>query len=377
MRLPLSVLDLVPIGTGSDAVQALRHSTELARLADRLGYTRYWFAEHHGMPSIASSAPEILIAHAAASTTRIRIGSGGVMLQNHVPLKLAESFHTLHALHPGRIDLGIGRAPGTDPATSRALRPFSPTQFADQMRELVGLSRGSLPDDHAFRSVRVIPGGVELPPIWLLGSSGASARFAGSAGIGYSFASHFSAAPAAPAVRAYRESFEPSDAYPRPHVILATSVVCAETQEGADHLASTGDLVWVRLQRGEFGPLPSPEEALAYPYTAAERTIVERYRALQFIGTPASLRSRLTEAAADAGADEVMVTTMVHDPLARTASYRLLADAFGLGAGVGECLPSFSRTSPYTPGARFPSGGSGMNPAAPATGDAASGTPHR
>lgn len=330
---PLSVLDLVPVGSGSDAVQALRHSTELARLADRLGYARYWFAEHHGMPSIASSSPEILIAHIAAATERIRVGSGGIMLQNHVPLKLAEAFHTLEALHPGRIDLGIGRAPGTDPATSRALRPFGPNEFAEQMQELTGLSRGDLPEGHAFRGVRVIPAGVELPPIWLLGSSGASARFAGSLGIGYSFASHFSKAPASPAVRAYRESFEPSERFPRPHAILAVSVICAEAEEEADHLAATGDLVWVRLQRGELEPLPTPEEARAYPYTPQERAVAEGYRALQFIGTPDSVRPRLERAAKEAGADEVMVTTTVHDPAARRRSYQLLAEAFGMGAG--------------------------------------------
>ncbi|HEX2167851.1 MAG TPA: LLM class flavin-dependent oxidoreductase [Longimicrobiales bacterium] len=334
MQLPLSVLDLVPIGTGSSAVHALRDSLELARLAETSGYTRYWFAEHHGMPSIASSSPEILIAHIAAATQRMRIGSGGVMLQNHVPLQLAEQFHTLEALYPGRIDLGIGRAPGTDPATSRALRPFSPAQFADQLGELIGLSSGTLPADHAFSRVRVIPSGVDLPPIWLLGSSGASAEFAGSRGLGYAFASHFSAAPAEPAARAYRAAFSPSAQFAEPHMMLAVAAICAETDEEADYLASTGDLVWVRLQRGEFGPPPSPEEALAYPYTEQERSVARSYRALQFIGTPGSLRERIGKAAADAGADEVMVSTMIHDPAARRRSYQLLAEAFSLNAAA-------------------------------------------
>lgn len=329
----VSVLDLVPIGSGSNAGRALRHSAELARLVDRLGYTRLWYAEHHGMPSIASSSPEILIASAAAATERIRVGSGGVMLQNHVPLKLAESFHTLEALHPGRIDLGIGRAPGTDPATSRALRPFSPAEFAGQMQELVGLSSGALPEDHPYRGVRVIPDGVELPPIWLLGSSGASAQYAGVNGLGYSFASHFSHAPAAPAVRAYRESFQPSERFPAPHAILAVSAICAESEEEAYRLAATGDLVWVRLQRGEFAALPTPEEARAYPYTAAERAVADRYRALQYIGTPGSVAARLESAAAEAGADEVMVMTTVHDPAARRRSYELIAEAMGLTGG--------------------------------------------
>ena len=333
MSIPISVLDLAPIGSGSDAVQALRRSTELARLADRMGYTRYWFAEHHGMPSIASSAPEILIAHIAAATERIRVGSGGIMMQNHVPLKLAEAFHTLAALHPGRIDLGIGRAPGTDPTTSRALRPFGPNEFASQLQELIGLSTGTLPQDHAFRRVKVVPEGVPLPPIWLLGSSGASAQFAGSMGLGYSFASHFSPAPAAPPLAAYREAFQPSESFPDPHAILAVSAICAETEEEADWLASTGDLVWVRLRRGQFGPLPSPEEARAYPYTEADRTIAAEYRALQFIGTPASVATRIRDAATAAGADEVMVVTTVHDPAARRRSYELLAEAWADPAG--------------------------------------------
>lgn len=331
MQLPLSVLDLVPIGMGSNAIRSLGESLELARLAERAGYTRYWFAEHHGMPSIASSSPEILIAHIAAGTQRMRIGSGGVMLQNHVPLKLAEQFHTLEALHAGRIDLGIGRAPGTDPATSRALRPFNPNQFAEQLGELTGLSSGSLPDDHPFARVRVIPSGVDLPPIWLLGSSGASAQFAGSRGMGYAFASHFSQAPAAPAALAYRDAFQPSAHFPEPHMILAVAAICADTDEEADYHASTGDLVWVRLQRGEFAELPSPDEARAYPYTEQERSVVRSYRSLQFIGTPDALRERIGSAARDAQADEVMVSTMIHDPAARRRSYQLLAKAFGLG----------------------------------------------
>jgi luciferase family oxidoreductase group 1 len=325
---PLSVLDLVPIGTGSTATEALRRSVELARLADSLGYTRYWFAEHHGMPGIGSSVPEILIAHIAAATERIRVGSGGIMMQNHVPLKLAEAFHTLEALHPGRIDLGIGRAPGTDPTTSRALRPFGPEQFTDQLVEMRGLSAGTLPDDHAFRRVRVVPVDVRLPPIWLLGSSGASAQLAGSLGLGYSFASHFSPAPAAPAMRAYRESFQPSEQFPAPHAILAVAVVCAETKEEADYLAATGDLIRVRLQRGVFGLIPSPEEALAYPYSPQERAVVDAYRQLHFIGTPATILPRIEQAARESGADEVMITSNIHGHAERMRSYRLLADAY-------------------------------------------------
>ncbi len=328
MTVPLSILDLVPVRTGSSAHESVGESLELARLAERLGFTRYWFAEHHGMPSIASSAPEILIAHIAAGTDRIRVGSGGIMLQNHVPLKVAENFHTLATLHPGRIDLGIGRAPGTDPVTSKALHPFGPERFREQLMEVIGLSRGELPPDHPFRSVRVIPDGVELPPIWLLGSSGASAMLAGSLGTGYSFASHFSPAPARPAFDAYRESFIPSGIHPVPHAILAVAVICAETDDEAQYHAASGDLMWVRLNRGEYAAVPSPDESLAYPYTANERSIADARRALNFVGTPRDVRERVERAAQAAGADEIMISSIIHSPTARRRSFELLMKAF-------------------------------------------------
>src|SRR6186713_915303 len=220
MAVPLSVLDLVPVREGSTASVAMRESVELARLCERLGYRRYWFAEHHSMTSIGSSAPEVLIGHIASATSRIRVGSGGIMLPNHAPLRIAELFHTLEALHPDRIDLGVGRAPGTDPAASRALRPFDAEQFPEQLRELQSLSSRSFPAGHPFASVRVVPDEVSLPPIWVLASSGATAAFAGSMGMGYGFARHFSPAPPGPAIRAYREHFQPSLQFPAPHVIL-------------------------------------------------------------------------------------------------------------------------------------------------------------
>ena len=322
---PLSVLDLAPVPSGSTAAEAIRRTVDLARHAEKLGYVRYWFAEHHGLAAIASSSPEILIEHVATATSTIRVGSGGIMLPNHAPLRIAEAFHTLEALHPNRIDLGIGRAPGTDPATSRALRPFDAEQFPEQLMELVALSRGSFGVGHPFHTVTVVPTGVPLPPIWLLGSSGASARLAGQAGMGYSFASHFSPSPAAPAMRAYRESFRPSPQFPKPHGILAVSVVCAETDEEAEHLAASGQLSFVRVRRGEFAPLPSPEEALAYEYTPEDRAIAAAWRELVFIGRAETVRKRIEEAAAAAGADEVMVMTMIHDHAARLRSYELLA----------------------------------------------------
>jgi luciferase family oxidoreductase group 1 len=325
---PLSVLDLAPIPSGSTAAEALRRTVDLVRLADRLGYVRYWFAEHHGLPSIGSSAPEILIAHAAARTERIRLGTGGIMLPNHVPLKVAEAFHTLEALYPGRIDLGIGRAPGTDPVTVRALRSFDAEQFPAHLAELLALSRAALPPEHPFASVRVIPGGVPLPPIWLLGSTGASARFAGRSGLGYAFASHFSPTPAAPALRAYRESFDPSEEFPEPHAILGLAVVCAETDEHADYLASSLDLSWANLQSGRLAPLPSPQEALAHAYTPQERDAVRQRRALLVVGNPEKVRAQIEQILAETGADEVMVTSLIHDHAERLRSYELLAEVF-------------------------------------------------
>ena len=215
LGVPLSVLDLVPVRAGVSSGDAMQEAVDLARLCEALGYTRYWFAEHHGMASIASSVPEILIEHIAAATSRIRVGSGGIMLPNHTPLRVAEAFHTLEALHPGRIDLGIGRAPGTDPATSRALRPFDASQFPDQVREMLALSDRSLPPEHPFATVRVVPSDVRLPPIWVLASSGETASFAGTLGLGYGFARHFSPTPPGPAVRAYRQAFRPSARFDR------------------------------------------------------------------------------------------------------------------------------------------------------------------
>ncbi len=324
----------MPVRSGSTTQEALRESVELARLAERLGYVRYWFAEHHGMASIASSAPELLIEHVASATSRIRVGSGGIMLPNHAPLRVAELFHTLEALHPQRIDLGLGRAPGTDPATSRALRPFDGDQFPTQVRELLGLSRRSFPPEHPFASVRVVPLDVQLPPIWVLASSGAMAAFAGSLGLGYAFARHFSPNPPAPAIRAYRESFEPSAEFPSPHVNDGVSVICAPHDDEADYLARSSDLAWVRLHRGEFGlPLPSPEEATRYPYTSQDRVIVDANRLRHFIGSPLKVATLLRHLVDDTGADEIMVTSAMWGMDERLRSYELLAAEWTEAAG--------------------------------------------
>jgi len=328
--IPLSVLDLVPVRSGATAREAIQESVDLARLTERLGFVRYWFAEHHGMASIASTVPEILIEHVASATSRIRVGSGGIMLPNHAPLRVAEAFHTLETLHPNRIDLGLGRAPGTDPATSRALRPFDGERFPEQLQEMLALSRRQFPPDHPFASVHVVPEGVTLPPIWVLASSGATAALAGSLGLGYGFARHFSPAPPGPAIRAYRQNFRASAQFAAPHVILGVSVICAPTSEEAEYLAASSDLGWVRLHRREFLPLPSPEEALRYEYSPQERVVVEMNRARHFIGAPDEVASMIRNIASDTAVDEVMITSTIYGRVERFRCYELVANEMGM-----------------------------------------------
>ena len=332
MDFGLSVLDVSPVSSGSNGAQALRNTLELARLADRLGYERYWLAEHHNLPTIASSAPEIMIGHVANVTERIRVGAGGIMLPNHAPLKVAETFRVLEALHPKRIDLGIGRAPGTDPVTATALRRsevgLGAVDFPERFGELLAFSSGGFPKDHPFRSVVAMPSDIELPPIWLLGSSGYSATAAGKMGLGYAFASHFSPADPAPAMRAYRENFESSKDFVHPSAILAVAVICGETGEHAQRLASSMELAWVRMRSGKPGPLPSPEEAIGSPYTPAERRLADTYRSMQVIGDPRTVQARIEELTQHTVADEVVVTTNVYDHDERLSSYELLAEVF-------------------------------------------------
>jgi luciferase family oxidoreductase group 1 len=332
MDFRLSVLDLSPVSSDSNGAQALHNTLELARLTDRLGYARYWLAEHHNLPSVASSAPEVMIGHVASETSRIRVGAGGIMLPNHAPLRVVETFRVLESLHPGRVDLGIGRAPGTDPVTATVLRRSWDGEGADdfpqQFSELLAFSGDGFPEGHPLRSVIAMPSDVGLPPIWLLGSSGYSASAAGQIGLGYAFASHFSPTDPAPAMHAYRESFKPSEDFERPSAILAVSVICADTNEHAEELASSMQLAWVRMRSGTPRPLPSPREAMDYSYDPAERRLADVYRSMQVIGDPPTVRARIEELAQHTVADEVMVTTNVYDHDERLRSYELLADVF-------------------------------------------------
>jgi luciferase family oxidoreductase group 1 len=331
--IPLSVLDLSPVAVGSSGAQSLRNSLDLAGLAERLGYTRYWVAEHHNLPSIASSAPEIMIGQIAAITARMRVGSGGVMLPNHAPLMVAERFKVLEALFPDRIDLGLGRAPGTDPVTSYALRRRQDSgedDFLERFQELMLFENDAFPEGHPFRTIRAMPADVRLPPIWLLGSSGYSAQLAAMVGAGFAFAHHFAEHDAAAAMLSYRQGFKPSAVRASPYAILGCAVVCADSDAEAEHLATTVDLNFVRRRRGEYLPLASPQEAQSYPYTAAERTFVAQNRKRLFVGSKETVRAGLQEIIAATQADELMVTTMLYDHATRRHSYALLAEAFGL-----------------------------------------------
>lgn len=332
--IPLSVLDLSITTTATKPAAALRNSIDLARHADRLGYLRYWTAEHHSLTSVASPAPDVLIGQVAAVTQHIRVGSGGVMLPNHAPLVVAERFKMLEALFPGRIDLGLGRAPGTDGTTAYALRSRLDARegddFLERLQELMLWETREFPPGHPYHKVIAMPDDAPLPPIFLLGSSDYSSELAAQVGMGFGFAHHFASHDAVTAMRHYRAHFKPSRWLQQPHAILAVAVVAAETDAEAERLASSMDLNRLRRERGQYQPLESPEEATAYPYTEAERAWVARNRSRLFVGSPATVRARLDPMIAESQADELMVITAVFDHEARKRSYSLLADAFGV-----------------------------------------------
>jgi luciferase family oxidoreductase group 1 len=334
LRVPLSVLDLAPVGQGSTPADALQNSTELVREVERLGYRRHWVAEHHNMPGIASSSPPVLLAHLAGVTSTIRVGSGGLMLPNHASLAVAEQFGMLEALHPGRIDLGIGRAPGTDPVTARALRRTSglpvADEFPEQLGELLGYFSGSFPEGHPYEHINAVPARGYRPAIWLLGSSTYSAHAAGILGMPFSFAYHFAPASMMEALATYRSAFRPSDDLDAPYVMLGVSVVCAESEARAQWLASPGALAFIRLRTGRPGVYPTPEEASEYRYTPFERELVKDRMSSQLVGDSASVRARLEQLVEQTGADELIVTTMTHGHADRVESYRLLARAWRL-----------------------------------------------
>jgi luciferase family oxidoreductase group 1 len=335
LRVPLSVLDLCPVPTGESAGEALRRSVDLARQVERWGFTRYWVAEHHSMPGIASSAPAVLAGQIASATSVIRVGSGGVMLPNHPPLTVAEQFGTLEAVHPGRIDLGIGRAPGTDRATARALRRSADglpaADFAAQLAELRAYFAGRPAAGGSPGQIRAIPAEGNEPAVWLLGSTGYSAELAGLLGLPFAFAYHLSAANARPAVALYRRTFRPSARLAEPYCLISVAALCAEDAAAAHWLHGSSRLSLLRLRAGRPATLPSPEEAAGRSYSAAEQAVIAEATSSHVVGDPASVAEALGRLAAATAVDELMVTTSTFAHSARLASYRLLGRAAGLG----------------------------------------------
>jgi luciferase family oxidoreductase group 1 len=321
----LSVLDLATVAKGATAAQALADTTRLAGVAEALGYHRMWVAEHHGMPAVASSAPAVLIGHLAGVTTTLRVGAGGVMLPNHAPMVVAEQFATLEALHPGRIDLGLGRAPGTDPVTARALRRSADVGADRFPEDVVELINYLVDHDGPTNGPSPVPGRGYLPEVWLLGSSTFSAQLAGMLGLPFSFAFHFAPALVDQALDLYRSSFRPTGLIDEPHVMVAASVLCADTDEEARWLAGPSALTVLQLRTGRLGPVVSPEEAAAYAYTDQERAIVEAATRDHAIGDPGAVHRRLTALVERTGADELMVSTRAHSFEARARSLTLVA----------------------------------------------------
>ncbi len=310
---------------------AIRETLDLARLADRLGYHRYWLAEHHSTPGLAGPAPEVLIPQVASMTRGIRVGTGGVMLQHYSPLKVAEQFRVLEALHPGRIDLGIGRAPGSDQLTARALAGvFGAEDFPRQVQDLLGWLHGEVAPDHPYAKVLAMPTGPSAPEVWLLGSSDQSASVAAHFGTGFSFAHFINADGGAEVTRAYASAFKPSPWVAEPRASAAVFVVCADTQAEAERLARSRDLYIVWLYTGRAGRYPTVAQAETWEYSPRERAIVEHAQRRRIAGTPAQCREELEALAREYGVDELVVVTITETRESRFRSYELLAQAFGL-----------------------------------------------
>ena len=317
---PLSVLDLSPILEGGDAAQAFRNTLDLARHAEQWGYKRYWLAEHHNMPGIASAATAVVIGHVAGGTSMIRVGAGGIMLPNHSPLVIAEQFGTLASLFPGRIDLGLGRAPGTDPLTARALRRGTDADtFPQDVLELMAYFRRPEPG----QAVQAVPGAGLDVPVWILGSSLFGAQLAAALGLPYAFASHFAPAQMMDAVEVYRRSFRSSETLERPYVMLGVNVFAADTEEEARFLMTSVQQSWVNLRRGRPVPLPPPVEGYESRLTPPEKAVLEQALACSVIGSPEMVRQGLEDFAARTGADELMVVSQIYDHAARLRSYEI------------------------------------------------------
>jgi luciferase family oxidoreductase group 1 len=322
--IPFSVLDLAPIIQGGDVGHALRNAADLARRAEALGYVRYWLAEHHNMPGIASAATSIVIGHVAAATTTIRVGAGGIMLPNHAPLVIAEQFGTLDALYPGRIDLGLGRAPGTDALTAHALRRTlagDVDAFPEDVQEVIGYFDA----DQAGRRVRAFPGEGAAVEVWILGSSLFGAQLASALGLPYAFASHFAPALLMQAIDLYRRTFRPSAHLRKPHLMLGVNVVAAETDDEARYLLTSLQQAFLNLRSGCPTPLPPPVPDFASRLTPHQSGMLDDVLACAAIGSPETVRTRLTSLIARTGADELILTSQIYDHAARVRSFEIAA----------------------------------------------------
>ena len=323
--IPLSVLDLSPVGEGSDVGQSLKNTLDLARHAERLGYKRYWLAEHHNMPGIASAATSVVIGHVAGGTSTIRVGAGGIMLPNHAPLVIAEQFGTLNALHPGRIDLGLGRAPGTDMGTARALRrnmDAGVDSFPQDVVELIDYFRPAEPGQR----LRAVPGEGQNVPVWILGSSTYGAQLAAMLGLPYAFASHFAPAELEHALDIYRSRFQPSEHLDKPYVMLGLNVFAAATDAEARLLFTSLQQAFVNLRTGRPGKLPPPVENYDAQLDTAAKVMLEHALSCAIIGSPETVRNGLDAFIRRTGADELMVTAQIHDHASRVRSFEILTD---------------------------------------------------
>ncbi|SFT20878.1 LLM class flavin-dependent oxidoreductase [Paenibacillus sp. BC26] len=330
IKVPLSVLDLASVTDVGTPADAFRNTLDLARHAERLGYNRYWLAEHHNMAGIASSATSVVIGYVAGGTKRIRVGSGGIMLPNHSPLVIAEQFGTLESMYPGRIDLGLGRAPGSDQTTARALRRDLASNGQEFPELLAELRAYFHPPADAFRPVRATPGeGLDVP-IWLLGSSGFSAKLAGELGLPFSFASHFAPEYLMPAIHLYRSSFRPSEALAKPYVMIGINIVAADTDEEASFLSTSQQQQFLSLIRGRPGKLKPPIDNMDELWMSHERDALQSKFKYAITGNKATVAARLREILSETMVDELIVTSQIYDHAARLRSYEIVAEAAGL-----------------------------------------------
>ena len=330
----LSVLDQSPIISGHTAAQAVHETIRLAKAVEKLGYHRYWLAEHHSIAALADPCPEILLTRLAAETSTLRVGTGGILLPYYSPFKVAEQFRMLEALYPGRMDLGIGRAPGGDRVTALAIgegRYPGAEHFAEQVQYLVAYLDNALPAEHPFAGVKVMPEVPTAPRVWLLGSSDYSGALAAQLGLRFAFAHFISADGGETVMQEFKRRYQPSQREPEPHSLLCVSAICAETDAEAERLAASIDLRRLNMDHGVNAPVPSYEEARAYAYSGADRQRIAHNRRRLVLGAPATVRARLLELAAASGADELMVVTITGDYDSRLKSYELLAGAFNLG----------------------------------------------